>query len=241
MENILRVENLSKDFGDNRVLKGITLEVKKGEIICIIGSSGSGKTTLLKAMAGLLKPNEGMVKLNNSIIEKPTKDIGMVFQHFNLWPHKTALENIMEAPIVVNKMSEKEAENIAYRLLEKFGLKDKANDYMHTLSGGQKQRIAILRALAMEPEILLLDEVTSALDPELVGEVLDTIKNLVDEGRTMIIVTHDLHFARDTAHKILFLDNGIIIEEGKPDKILSVPKNGRTKQFLQKSYYGKVQ
>ena len=233
MESILTLENLSKDFGRNKILQNITMKVKEGEIVCVIGPSGAGKTTLMKVIAGLEKPSNGTVRLHNMVIEKPTKDIGMVFQQFNLWPHKTVLENIIEAPTLVNKLSKQNAMERAYHHLEKLNLTNKAREYLHTLSGGEQQRVAILRSLAMEPKILLLDEVTAALDPELVGEVLGTIKKLAQERRTMIIVTHHIEFARDIAHRILFLDNGVIVEEGNPEEILTHPKEERTKQFLQ--------
>ena len=235
----VRVVELHKYFGNLHVLKGINLEVKKGEVVVIIGPSGSGKSTLLRCINRLEEPTSGKIYLDNTEITDPKVDInkvrqriGIVFQSFNLFPHLTALENITLAPIKVQKKSKEEAEKVAKELLRKVGLEDKGNAYPDQLSGGQQQRVAIARALAMNPEVMLFDEVTSALDPELVKEVLDVMRNLAMEGMTMIVVTHEMGFAREVGDRVIFMDGGKIIEEGPPRQIFSKPKHERTRKFL---------
>ena len=235
----VRVVELHKYFGNLHVLKGINLEVKKGEVVVIIGPSGSGKSTLLRCINRLEEPTSGKIYLDNTEITDPKVDInkvrqkiGIVFQSFNLFPHLTALENITLAPIKVQKKSKEEAEKIAKELLRKVGLEDKGSAYPDQLSGGQQQRVAIARALAMNPEVMLFDEVTSALDPELVKEVLDVMRNLAMEGMTMIVVTHEMGFAREVGDRVIFMDGGKIIEEGPPRQIFSKPKHERTRKFL---------
>lgn len=235
----VRVIELHKYFGKLHVLKGINLEVKKGEVVVIIGPSGSGKSTLLRCINRLEEPTSGKIYLDDTEITDPKVDInkvrqriGIVFQSFNLFPHLTALENITLAPIKVQKKSKEEAEKIAKELLRKVGLEDKASAYPDQLSGGQQQRVAIARALAMNPEVMLFDEVTSALDPELVKEVLDVMRNLAMEGMTMIVVTHEMGFAREVGDRVIFMDGGKIIEEGPPRQIFSKPKHERTRKFL---------
>ncbi|RLF60603.1 MAG: glutamine ABC transporter ATP-binding protein [Thermoplasmata archaeon] len=235
----VRVVELHKYFGNLHVLKGINLEVKKGEVVVIIGPSGSGKSTLLRCINRLEEPTSGKIYLDNTEITDPKVDInkvrqkiGIVFQSFNLFPHLTALENITLAPIKVQKRSKEEAEKVAKELLRKVGLEDKASAYPDQLSGGQQQRVAIARALAMNPEVMLFDEVTSALDPELVKEVLDVMRNLAMEGMTMIVVTHEMGFAREVGDRVIFMDGGKIIEEGPPRQIFSKPKHERTRKFL---------
>lgn len=236
---LLTIRNLSKSFGDLQVLKDINLEVKKGEVIVIIGPSGSGKSTMLRCCNLLEKPTGGEIIYKDEDITKLgkkvknyRKSVGMVFQRFNLFSLKTVLANVTVAPIQLNKLSKAEAEEKAMELLDKVGLRTKANVYPETLSGGQQQRVAIARALAMEPELLLFDEPTSALDPELVGDVLTVMKKLAAEGMTMLIVTHEMGFARDVADRVVFMDRGYIVEEGSPDEIFSRPKNERTQAFL---------
>ena len=235
----VRVVELHKYFGNLHVLKGINLEVKKGEVVVIIGPSGSGKSTLLRCINRLEEPTSGKIYLDDTEITDPKVDInkmrqriGIVFQSFNLFPHLTALENITLAPIKVQKKSKEEAEKVAKELLRKVGLEDKGNAYPDQLSGGQQQRVAIARALAMNPEVMLFDEVTSALDPELVKEVLDVMRNLAMEGMTMIVVTHEMGFAREVGDRVIFMDGGKIIEEGPPRQIFSKPKHERTRKFL---------
>lgn len=236
---LLTIRNLSKSFGDLQVLKDINLEVEKGEVIVIIGPSGSGKSTMLRCCNLLEKPTGGEIIYKDEDITKLgkkvknyRKSVGMVFQRFNLFSLKTVLANVTVAPIQLNKLSKAEAEEKAMELLDKVGLRTKANVYPETLSGGQQQRVAIARALAMEPELLLFDEPTSALDPELVGDVLMVMKQLAAEGMTMLIVTHEMGFARDVADRVVFMDRGYIVEEGSPDEIFSRPKNERTQAFL---------
>lgn len=238
---MLKVKGLKKSFGKNEILKGIDTEIKKGEVVCIIGPSGSGKSTFLRCLNLLEEPTEGKVILDDVVINtggidinKMREKLGMVFQNFNLFPHKTVLENITIGPIQVLKKDKKEADEKAMELLEVVGLKDKAFDYPSSLSGGQKQRVAIVRALAMEPEAMLFDEPTSALDPEMVGEVLDVMKDLARQGMTMVIVTHEMGFAREVADRVLFLDAGELIEEGTPAELFDNPKQERVKDFLSK-------
>lgn len=238
---MIKVVDLHKSFGDLHVLKGITDNVGKGEVVVIIGPSGSGKSTYLRCMNQMEEATSGQVIISGKDITDPNVDInevrqnvGMVFQHFNLFPHMSVLENITLAPIKLRKLSKEDANKEAMVLLKKVGLVEKANEYPRKLSGGQKQRIAIARALAMKPEIMLFDEPTSALDPEMVNEVLDVIKELADEGMTMMIVTHEMGFAKEVGTRLLFMDNGKIIEEGKPTDIFENPKEERTKSFLKK-------
>ena len=233
--------NLDKSFGNVKVLKNINLEIKKGEIVVIIGPSGSGKSTLLRCMNLLEVPTGGQIIFEGeNIVDKSTdidkirQRIGMVFQNFNLFPHKTILNNIKLAPVKVKKMTEKEANDKAEYLLTRVGLNDKKDAYPSQLSGGQKQRIAIARSLAMEPDMMLFDEPTSALDPEMVGEVLDVIKELAEEGMTMAIVTHEMGFAKEVADRVIFIDQGKILEDGSPEEVFNNPKNDRTKDFLRK-------
>ena len=238
---MLKVKGLKKSFGKNEILKGIDTEIKKGEVVCIIGPSGSGKSTFLRCLNLLEEPTAGIVILDDVVINTGDVDInkmreklGMVFQNFNLFPHKTVLENITIGPIQVLNKDKKEADEKAMELLEVVGLKDKAFEYPSSLSGGQKQRVAIVRALAMEPEAMLFDEPTSALDPEMVGEVLDVMKDLARQGMTMVIVTHEMGFAREVADRVLFLDAGELIEEGTPAELFDNPKQERVKDFLSK-------
>ena len=238
---MLKTKGLKKSFGKNEILKGIDTEIKKGEVVCIIGPSGSGKSTFLRCLNLLEEPTEGTVILDDVVINtggvdinKMREKLGMVFQNFNLFPHKTVLENITIGPIQVLKKDKKEADEKAMGLLEVVGLKDKAFEYPSSLSGGQKQRVAIVRALAMEPEAMLFDEPTSALDPEMVGEVLDVMKDLARQGMTMVIVTHEMGFAREVADRVLFLDAGELIEEGTPAELFDNPKQERVKDFLSK-------
>jgi len=238
---VIKIEDLHKSFGELEVLKGIDEEVKQGEVVVVIGPSGSGKSTFLRCLNLLEEITAGKVYIEGQQINSPQADIdsirqetGMVFQHFNLFPHKTVLDNITLAPIKVKGISRKEAEKIAYELLEKVGLKDKATTYPSQLSGGQKQRIAIARALAMQPKVMLFDEPTSALDPEMVGEVLGVMKDLANEGMTMVVVTHEMGFAREVGDRVLFMDHGIVVEEGDPEQIFTNPQEERTKEFLAK-------
>ena len=237
----VKVEKLQKSFGSLEVLKGIDLEVKEGEVVCLIGPSGSGKSTFLRCLNRLEETTAGTVIVDDNDITDPKcninkvrENIGMVFQQFNLFPHLTVLDNITLAPIKVKKMPKAEAEKLARELLNKVGLADKEDSYPAQLSGGQQQRIAIARALAMQPDIMLFDEPTSALDPEMVGEVLSVMKDLADGGMTMVVVTHEMGFAREVASRVLFMDGGYVLEEGTPDEVFSNPKNERTKEFLSK-------
>ncbi|HCE32534.1 MULTISPECIES: amino acid ABC transporter ATP-binding protein [Fusobacterium] len=238
---MINVENLSKNFGDLKVLKNISTTINKGEIISIIGPSGSGKSTFLRCINKLEEPTEGHIYIDGmDLMDKKTdinkirERVGMVFQHFNLFPNMTVLENLTLSPIMVKKESKEEAEKYASYLLEKVGLSDKANSYPTQLSGGQKQRIAIARALAMKPEVILFDEPTSALDPEMIKEVLDVMRDLAKEGMTMLIVTHEMGFARNVGNRILFMDNGEIIEDCSPKDFFENPTNERIKDFLNK-------
>ena len=238
---MIKVENLSKNFGKLKVLKNISTTINKGEIISIIGPSGSGKSTFLRCINKLEEPTEGHIYINDmDLMDKKTdinkirERVGMVFQHFNLFPNMTVLENLTLSPIMVKKESKEEAEKYASYLLEKVGLSDKASSYPTQLSGGQKQRIAIARALAMKPEVILFDEPTSALDPEMIKEVLDVMRDLAKEGMTMLIVTHEMGFARNVGNRILFMDNGEIIEDCSPKDFFENPTNERIKDFLNK-------
>ena len=238
---MIHVNNLHKSFGKNDVLKGINEHIKKGEVVVVIGPSGSGKSTFLRCLNLLEEPTSGEIVFEgNSITDKKVdinkirEKMGMVFQQFNLFPHKTVLENLTIAPIKVKGISKAEAEKKAMELLKRVGLTDKAKAYPSSLSGGQKQRIAIARALAMEPDVMLFDEPTSALDPEMVGEVLSVMKDLAKDGMTMVVVTHEMGFAREVGDRILFMDAGNIVEQGTPEEIFSHPKNSRTIDFLSK-------
>ncbi|SFZ97525.1 Glutamine transport ATP-binding protein GlnQ (TC 3.A.1.3.2) [hydrothermal vent metagenome] len=238
---MIEIENLRKNFGDLEVLRGINKNIDKGEVVAIIGPSGSGKSTLLRCVNLLDDISSGTIRIKGQDITDPKADInkirqnvGMVFQHFNLFPHKTVMENIILAPKEVKNMDHDEAVAIARDLLKKVGLLDKENAYPSSLSGGQKQRIAIARALAMNPEILLFDEPTSALDPEMVKEVLDVIKDLVKTGMTMLIVTHEMGFAKSVASRVFFIDYGIILEDNIPKEVFENPTHERTKEFLAK-------
>lgn len=238
---MIRIKNLCKNFGENRVLNGITTEIKKGEVVVVIGPSGSGKSTFLRCMNLLESPTMGEIIFEGQNITDPQADInkirtklGMVFQQFNLFPHKTVVENIMVSPVMVKKVSKEDAYHKAISLLNMVGLAEKENAYPSSLSGGQQQRIAIARALAMEPDVMLFDEPTSALDPEMVGEVLNVMKQLANEGMTMVIVTHEMGFAREVGDRILFMDQGQILEEGLPEELFNHPKNARTRDFLSK-------
>ncbi|WP_247268402.1 MULTISPECIES: L-cystine ABC transporter ATP-binding protein TcyN [Pseudomonas] len=241
------VEKLTKQFKGQEVLKGIDLEVKEGEVVAIIGPSGSGKTTFLRCLNFLEEPTSGRIKVGDieidtrrplsqqqSLVRNLRQHVGFVFQNFNLFPHRTALENVIEGPIVVKKMPREQAVALGMKLLAKVGLAGKEDAYPRRLSGGQQQRVAIARALAMEPEVILFDEPTSALDPELVGEVLATIRGLAQEKRTMVIVTHEMGFARDVANRVVFFDKGVIVEQGEAKALFANPKEERTKQFLSK-------
>ena len=236
---LLEIKNLSKSFGDLQVLKDINIQVEKGEVIVIIGPSGSGKSTMLRCCNLLEKPTGGQIIYKGEDItglgkkvKNYRKSVGMDFQRFNLFVNKTVLDNVTIAPIQLNKLPKAEAEAKALDLLDKVGLKSKAGVYPETLSGGQQQRVAIARALAMDPEALLFDEPTSALDPELVGDVLEVMKKLAKDGMTMLVVTHEMGFARDVADRVIFMADGYIVEEGTPDEIFTNPKNERTKAFL---------
>lgn len=238
---MIKIKNIKKTFGKNEVLKGIDLDINKGEIVVILGPSGSGKSTLLRCINLLENPNKGEIIFNNeNILDKKSdinevrQNIGMVFQNFNLFPNMTVLENITLAPIKVKNIKKEDAIEDALYLLDRVGLIDKQNEYPQNLSGGQKQRIAIARALAMKPDVMLFDEPTSALDPEMVKEVLDVMIELAKEGMTMVVVTHEIGFAKEIATKVVFMDEGNILESGCPSEIFNRPKNLRTKQFLDK-------
>ncbi len=238
---IINVKGLTKSFGENEVLKGIDVVINKGDVVCVIGASGSGKSTFLRCINRLEEPTSGSIVFNGTDIMDKNVDLdlhrqkmGMVFQQFNLFPHLTILKNLTLAPMMLLKMSKEDAEEKALDLLERVGLLDRANDYPSRLSGGQKQRIAIVRALCMEPDVMLFDEPTSALDPEMVGEVLDLIKKLAEEGMTMVIVTHEMGFAREVADRVLFVDEGVIKEDAPPAELFGNPKNQRLKEFLSK-------
>ena len=244
---MLKTKNLHKSFGKLEVLKGITTEIQQGEVVAVIGASGSGKSTFLRCLNLLEEPTQGEVIFKNQNlttkddknfdINKIREHIGMVFQHFNLFPNMTVLENITLAPINVKGMSKEAAEEKGIELLKKVGLLEKKDVYPHTLSGGQKQRVAIARALAMEPDVMLFDEPTSALDPEMVKEVLLVIKDLAKSGMTTVIVTHEMGFAKEVATRVMFIDEGIILEEGTPEQVFNHPTQTRTKEFLDKVMY----
>lgn len=237
---MIELKDVRKSFGKNEVLKGINLQIDKGEVVVIIGPSGSGKSTVLRTMNYLEEPTSGHVIVDNMDLSDKNKlnavrtEVGMVFQNFNLFPHMTVLDNLILAPVNVRKTDKKEARDIAMKLLERVGLADKAQMYPDSLSGGQKQRVAIARALAMKPKVMLFDEPTSALDPEMVREVLDVMKSLADEGMTMVIVTHEMGFAKEVADRVLFVDGGQILEDGTPVQVFDAPSSDRTKLFLSK-------
>src|SRR5215471_1622412 len=241
MMQMISVRNIAKSYGDHRVLDGVSLEVGKGEVVCIIGPSGSGKSTLLRCVNGLESYDEGEVAIDGEPVHRERKsihairsEVGMVFQRFNLFPHRTSLENVMEGPVYVKGEPRAEARERAFALLAKVGLASKLDAYPAKLSGGQQQRVAIARALAMQPKAILFDEPTSSLDPELVGEVLKVMLTLAREGMTMLVVTHEMGFAAEVAHRVLFLDHGRIVEEGAPQQMLTNPKQERTRDFLQR-------
>ena len=240
-EKVIEVRGLNKNFGENAVLRGINADIYKGDVICVIGASGSGKSTFLRCLNRLEEPSSGSIIFNGTELMDKNVDLnlhrqkmGMVFQQFNLFPHLTILKNLTIAPMMLLKLSAEEAKKRAIDLLQKVGLADRAEDYPDRLSGGQKQRVAIARALCMEPEVMLFDEPTSALDPEMVGEVLDLIKKLAESGMTMVVVTHEMNFAREVANRVIFLDDGLIAEEGSPDEIFGAPKTERLQTFLSK-------
>ncbi|MDO4796462.1 MAG: amino acid ABC transporter ATP-binding protein [Coriobacteriales bacterium] len=237
----VEIRGLHKYFGKNEVLKGIDCDIQAGEVVCVIGPSGSGKSTFLRCINCLEEPTSGTVMVDGNLMDADAKnidelreDVGMVFQQFNLFPHLSVMENITIAPVLRKKMSKEEAERVGLELLERVGLADKANAMPNSLSGGQKQRVAIARALAMHPGLMLFDEPTSALDPEMVGEVLDVMRQLAEEGMTMVVVTHEMGFARQVSSRVLFIDEGVIAEEGTPDQVFGNPQNPRTQSFLNK-------
>jgi polar amino acid transport system ATP-binding protein len=251
MTPMVKAQEVCKSFGSLHVLKGITLEVDKGEVLCMVGPSGSGKSTFLRCINHLEQVNAGRLYVDGDLIgyreagsklheisprvaAKQRRDIGMVFQHFNLFPHRTVLQNIIEAPVQVKKVKKSEAMDRARDLLDQVGLAEKASAYPAQLSGGQQQRVAIARALAMNPKLMLFDEPTSALDPELVGEVLEVMKKLAREGMTMVVVTHEMGFAREVANQLVFMDGGVVVESGPPRDVLANPQHERTKAFLSK-------
>ncbi len=238
---MIKVENLHKYFGKLEVLKGIDYEIHESEVVCVIGPSGSGKSTFLRCLNMLEEVTDGAIYIDGVKINAPTTNIndirtevGMVFQQFNLFPHMTVIDNITMAPMQIRKLKKKDAEKLALELLDKVGLREKAHNFPQQLSGGQQQRVAIARALAMKPKVMLFDEPTSALDPEMVGEVLVVMKDLAKEGMTMVVVTHEMGFAREMGDRVLFMDGGYIVEEGHPDEVFGNPQNERTKAFLGK-------
>ncbi|SLM28917.1 glutamine transporter subunit; ATP-binding component of ABC superfamily [Desulfamplus magnetovallimortis] len=238
---MIKIVNLHKNYGELEVIKGINLEIRAGEVVCIIGPSGSGKSTVLRCINRLETPTSGTIIVDGKDIMDSETDInhvrteaGMVFQQFNLFPHMTVLDNVTIGPVKVRKISVTEAEKLGRSLLEKVGLADKAKNYPEQLSGGQKQRVAIARALSLKPKVILFDEPTSALDPELVGEVLEVMKQLASEGMTMVVVTHEMGFARDVADRVIFIDKGVIQEDNAPDAFFSNPENPRLRDFLGK-------
>lgn len=235
----IEVKGLKKSFGDLEVLKGIDQNIDKGEVLCIVGPSGSGKSTMLRCINRLEEPTDGEIYIDGELITEQNLDrirtkMGMVFQSFNLFPHMSVLDNLTCGPVNVKKEDKKASEAKAMKLLERVGLADKADQYPRNLSGGQQQRVAIARALAMDPEVMLFDEPTSALDPEMVGEVLDVMKALAKEGMTMVVVTHEMGFAKEVANKVIFMDGGYIVEQGTPDAVLNHPQMERTQDFLSK-------
>ncbi len=249
--SMVKLVNIRKSFGDLEVLKGVNLEIEPGEVVCILGASGSGKSTLLRCLNHLERisggeiyiegeltdkreNNKDLMKINPEKVQKLCAELGMVFQNFNLFPHVSVIDNITIAPIIVKKADKDKITTQALKLLELVGLADKKDEYPSRLSGGQQQRVAIARALAMEPKIMMFDEPTSALDPELVGEVLATMRKLAEEGMTMIVVTHEIGFAREVADRVIFMDEGVICEQGSPEEVLMNPKEKRTKAFLNK-------
>jgi cystine transport system ATP-binding protein len=244
--DVLTVRDLHKRFGAVEVLKGIDLDIRRGQVVALIGPSGSGKTTVLRCLNGLEVPDSGTVQFAEGAAvdfgsKPPRRTVSglrehsaMVFQHYNLFPHRTVLENVMEGPVRVQRRSREEASADSLALLERVGLADKRDAYPYELSGGQQQRVGIVRALALKPRLLLFDEPTSALDPELVGEVLEAIRELAAEGWTMLLVTHELRFARDVADRVIFMDGGVVVEEGPPSEVLTSPKQERTRQFVQR-------
>lgn len=238
---MIEVKNLKKSFGDFEVLRDISISVKEKEVVCVIGASGSGKSTFLRCLNRLEDITDGQVIINDkditakdTNINKVRQEVGMVFQHFNLFPHKTVLDNITLAPIKTRGIDKEEAKKTAIELLEKVGLSEKANDYPGSLSGGQKQRVAIARALAMNPKVMLFDEPTSALDPEMVGDVLEVMKQLAEEGMTMVVVTHEMGFAKEVSDRVVFIHDGYITEQNEPNELFNNPKEERTKAFLSK-------
>ncbi len=238
---LIQVRNLGKSFGDLKVLQGITVDIHQGDVVCVIGPSGSGKSTFLRCLNRLEEATEGSIFFDGEDIVDPKTDIdkhrqkmGMVFQQFNLFPHMTILKNMTLAPVKLQGMAQAEADTQAMKLLERVGLADRANAYPAQLSGGQKQRIAIVRALMMKPEVMLFDEPTSALDPEMVGEVLGVMRELAEEKMTMVVVTHEMGFAREVANRVMFMDGGNFVEEGSPEELFGNPKNERLKLFLSK-------
>ncbi len=237
--SMIEVKGLKKSFGDLEVLKGIDQNIDKGEVLCIVGPSGSGKSTMLRCINRLEEPTDGEIYIDGELITDQNLDrirtkMGMVFQSFNLFPHMSVLDNLTCGPVNVKKEDRKASEAKAMKLLERVGLADKADQYPRNLSGGQQQRVAIARALAMDPEVMLFDEPTSALDPEMVGEVLDVMKALAKEGMTMVVVTHEMGFAKEVANKVIFMDGGYIVEQGTPDAVLNHPQMERTQDFLSK-------
>ncbi|ABK47118.1 amino acid ABC transporter ATP-binding protein [Shewanella xiamenensis] len=238
---MINITNLHKSYGDNAVLKGINEHIRQGEVVSVIGPSGSGKSTFLRCINLLEKPTQGDIEIEgqsitakDACVDKLRQKVGMVFQNFNLFPHKTVLQNITLAPVSLKLMTQAEADNKALALLTQVGLQDKANAYPSSLSGGQKQRVAIARALAMEPDLMLFDEPTSALDPEMVGDVLDVMKDLAQKGMTMVIVTHEMGFARDVSDRVIFMDGGYVVESNIPEELFTRPKEARTQSFLSK-------
>lgn len=238
---MISVKNLTKNFGGVKVLKGVNVEINRGDVVCVIGPSGSGKSTFLRCLNLLEQPTAGSIIFEGADLTDKKVDLnlhrqkmGMVFQQFNLFPHMTILQNLTCAPMMLKKIPKAQAEEKAIELLSRVGLADRASDYPRQLSGGQKQRVAIARSLCMEPDVMLFDEPTSALDPEMVGEVLDVMKRLADKGMTMVVVTHEMGFAREVSNRVLFLDDGLIVESGTPDEIFGAPKSERLKSFLAK-------
>ena len=237
--SMIEIKDLYKSFGDLEVLKGIDQNVDEGEVLCIVGPSGSGKSTMLRCINRLEEPTGGEIWIDGELITDKNLDemrtrMGMVFQSFNLFPHKSVIENLTIGPVNVKKVDEAAAREKGMKLLERVGLAEKAEEYPRNLSGGQQQRVAIARALAMDPEVILFDEPTSALDPEMVGEVLDVMKDLARDGMTMVVVTHEMGFAKEVADKVIFMDGGVIVEQGTPDEVLNHPKEPRTQDFLSK-------